>query len=91
VADRPSGLPPVKKPSSTDPDRPGLDRSRFCSDCGNEGRVVSNSNGVNVYCGPCKKHWPVSSRPFGGGDAASVPRGLSKHTWIEPEWDKATE
>ena len=62
-----------------------------CRACGQKGRTVSNSGGVNVYCNTCKTHWPISSAPLAKEVPLSQPRGLSKVTLVEPDWGIATE
>lgn len=62
-----------------------------CQKCGNPGRVVSNSNGVNVFCGPCKIHWPISSAPLAPTMPPIEGRGLKKRTLVDPDWNRAFE
>lgn len=62
-----------------------------CPDCNQEGRVVSNHLGKNVYCGPCKKRWPITSVARGERMTPTSPRPLSKETLVEPDWSKAFE
>jgi hypothetical protein len=66
-----------------------IDRARICRDCGNETRLVSNSEGIEAYCGPCKKHWPVASTPMETVSFPTTARGLSKQTLVEPDWNRA--
>jgi hypothetical protein len=66
-----------------------LDASRMCPKCNREGRVVSNYLGVNAHCGPCGIHWPVTNSPLHGETVGSTPRGLSKVTSVEPDWNIA--
>lgn len=37
-----------------------VDNLRNCRDCGQPARIVSNSNGLRAFCGPCKKDWAIS-------------------------------
>jgi hypothetical protein len=60
-----------------------------CPDCGQKGRTVTNSGGVNVFCNQCKKHWPISSTPRARELPVALPRGLSKQTLVEPDWSLA--
>jgi hypothetical protein len=101
----PKGLPPVKTGAETSAiaglveDRPrvvpggrnfpAINKARMCKTCGKEGRVITNSNGVFVKCHPCNSYWPVAPAIVGIGDAEVRPRGLSKETQVEPDWDKA--
>lgn len=80
-------LPPPVQEVSASP----LDSSRVCSKCGQEGRVVSNELGVNVFCNHCKTHWPVSMAKVQEGAVALMPRGLSKQTLVEPDTSIAFE
>jgi hypothetical protein len=66
-----------------------LDKSRKCPKCGKEGRIVSNNNGVNGFCGPCQIHWPVTNSPLRGEVPGSPQRGLHKETSVEPDWNIA--
>jgi len=70
---------------------PAIDRARFCPTCKQEARIVSNSSGIEAYCGPCHKHWPISCMPMVTVIAATFPRGLSKQTLVEPDWNRADE
>lgn len=87
---RPTGLPKAD-PTATPILKKTVDRTRHCKQCGQEGRVVSNSTGVNVYCGPCKIHWPISATPYSSGIPITGPRGLRKETIVEPDWNIADE
>lgn len=84
------GLPPVD-PRAALPETPAIDKARFCDVCGKEARIVSNSEGVEAYCGPCKRHWPISSTPLSIMLLPSLPRGLEKRVLVEPEWNRAFE
>lgn len=77
--------PPVPVPVNNDP----LAAARICPSCGKEGRVVSNHLGTNVFCGPCKRHWPIASGSKQEMIIPNLPRGLRKETRIEPDWDMA--
>lgn len=66
-----------------------IERARKCPKCGRDGRVVSNNCGVNVFCGPCKIHWPIANSPLQPELPLSVPRGLHKETRVEPDWSSA--
>lgn len=87
----PQALPSVKSEDSGSPS--GIDEAvrnaRICPSCGKEGRVVSNRLGVNVHCGPCKRHWPISNGPLRPESPACLPRGFSKQTHVEPNWSAA--
>jgi ribosomal protein L37AE/L43A len=60
-----------------------------CPKCGQKGRTVTNSSGVNVFCNKCKIHWPISSAPLAKEVPMSTPRGLRKETLVEPDWSMA--
>lgn len=66
-----------------------LRNMRLCPTCKREGRVVSNTLGVNVYCGPCKIHWPIANTPLLPEAPILMPRGISKQTHVEPDWNMA--
>jgi len=89
-----SGL-PVGKPSPDSQEEADLtsniDKSRFCPQCKKEGRVVSNYLGVNVHCQTCKRHWPITNSALRPEIPTSLPRGISKQTSVEPDWNKAFE
>lgn len=87
----PQNLPPVQERTSGRDAGfdSALQKARLCPGCGKEGRVVSNRLGVNVYCGPCKRHWPVTNGPLRPETPVSVPRGFRKQTLVEPNWDLA--
>jgi len=86
------GLPPVK-PSTDSMQETNLqnnfERARNCPKCGKPGRIVSNNCGVNVHCGPCKIHWPISNSPLRPETPGAAPRGLHKETSMEPDWNLA--
>lgn len=86
--DVPSGLPEPEKQKNENP----LDKARFCPKCGKEGRIVSNYLGVNVYCNPCKNVWAISA-PLNPVtiSPANIPRGLSKITLVEPDYNMADD
>lgn len=90
MSDFPKGLPEVD-PSISDERVSAFDKGRVCPSCksGKNVRIVSNASGVHAYCGPCKRHWPISSAPLGPQLPPELPRGLHKHTLVEPNWDKA--
>ena len=81
----PEGLPPIPKNFRTS----ALDRNRLCPKCEGEGRVISNGAGTSVFCNPCKFSWPISSTPFDNKQSLTTPRGLSKTTTEESDWDMA--
>jgi hypothetical protein len=63
---------------------------RMCQKCGREGRVVSNTNGIHIFC-QCGFNWPISSSAL-NPPAPMVPaRGLQKTTMVEPDWSRAEE
>lgn len=69
-----------------------VDAGRICPDCGQPARIVANSYGVQAYCGPCGKDWPISGpRAATVQDIAAIPRGLSKQTLVEPDFSIAYE
>ena len=84
------GLPPIDSSMKED-DRPALDKARYCPTCRREARIVSNTYGIEAYCGPCKKNWPISSTSNVLMTAPNLPRGLSKQTLVEPDWNRAQE
>lgn len=66
-------------------------RVRICDKCGKEAqRVAATGNGVAAYCA-CGHWWAISARSGGGALPMAPPRGLSKETLVEPDWDKAFE
>jgi hypothetical protein len=88
--ERSEGLPPVVDKSTPEADFDGaVDKARICPGCGREGRVVSNRLGVNVHCGPCKRHWPISNSPLQPDSPLTIPRELGKRTLVEPDWNLA--
>ena len=81
----PTGLPGVQAEDLT-----AAREARIkCPQCGQKGRTVSNSGGVNVYCNACKIHWPISGMPVAKHVPLTAPRGLSKETIVEPDWSMA--
>jgi len=101
IKQKPTGLPKPKTGPESLPEIPttpleavskldaNVDKARLCPKCGREGRVVSNRLGVNVHCGPCKIHWPITNSPLRPETPSAVPRGFSKHTLVEPDWNMA--
>jgi hypothetical protein len=92
MGDGPKSLPAVEGAASRE--QIGLtkfQKATVCDSCGQDGRVVSNRNGVTVYCGPCKKSWGISSAPLVQEVPATMERGLRKRTLVEPDWSKAQE
>lgn len=90
----PTGLPGVKPASRPIDDESldnAVDRSRMCPKCGKPGRIVSNHLGVIGHCGPCKFHWPITNGPLRPELPVSIPRGISKQTHVEPDWNFAFE
>ncbi len=89
--DGPQSLPAVESTNASPPSSldENMKNARICPSCGREGRVVSNRLGVNVYCGPCKRHWPISNGPLRPESPACLPRGFRKQTHVEPNWDAA--
>jgi len=87
----PPGLPSVR--SASQEEVAGLDtnirNARICPGCGREGRAVSNRLGVNVHCGPCKRHWPITNSALRPETSEALPRGFSKQTRVEPNWSIA--
>ena len=61
---------------------------RICTKCGREGRIVSNNNGVNVFC-KCGYHWPISAAAVNPAAPLMPSRGFHKTTLVEPDWDNA--
>lgn len=90
MSKEPSGLPPVRGRSDK---KPLFHRKEVvtCPKCGQKGRVVSNSLGVNVHCVKCKTHWPISSTPMVPVVPPTPPRGITKTVLVEPNWDIALE
>ena len=66
-----------------------IDGSRKCPKCGKTGRIVSNNNGVNGFCGPCQIHWPITNSPLRPEVPGAPMRGLHKETNVEPDWNIA--
>jgi hypothetical protein len=66
-----------------------IEANRKCPKCGKPGRVVSNNCGVNVFCGPCKIHWPIANSPLRPEIPGSPQRGLHKECSVEPDWNIA--
>jgi hypothetical protein len=83
----PGGLPPIKSSKT----KSALDRSRICPKCEKEGRVISNSTGLSVFCNPCKWSWPISSAALDPVLPMTPARGLERKTLAEPNWDMAYE
>lgn len=87
MSDKPGGLPPIPRGHG----RSTIDRNRICNKCGEEGRVISNSGGVSVFCNKCKFAWPVSGVALDSTLAVTPSRGVVKRTLVEPDWDLAYE
>jgi hypothetical protein len=89
-----SGL-PIEKPAPDSQEEEDLasniKRSRTCPTCGKNARIVSNYLGINAHCGTCRRHWPVANSALRPEVPSSLPRGLSKQTSVEPDWNKAFE
>jgi len=88
----PKGLPLVD-PTETIDETPAVrsEQAKICDKCGKKAyRVSSGAGGVAAYC-TCGHWWAISSRPVGGTLPVTPPRGLSKQTLVEPDWDKAFE
>jgi len=81
----PKGLPPVPRATGST----ALERNRLCPKCKEEGRTISNSLGLSVFCNKCKFSWPITSAPLDPKDELTEPRGLTKRTIVEPDWDMA--
>jgi hypothetical protein len=92
---KPTGLPVVNSHRAAHQENQ-IPNVRFCKKCREEGRgevegrVVSNSLGVNVYC-RCGYQWPISSAALAPAMPDTMPRGLRKETWVEPDWNLAFE
>lgn len=88
----PKGLPeadPTEELTQTAAVR--AEQTKICDKCGERAyRVASGMGGVTAYCS-CGHWWVISSRPIGGVLPVTPPRGLSKQTLVEPDWDKAFE
>jgi len=91
MSEMPKGLPPIDPSITEARTRSAIDAARICPHCksGKGVRIVSNSYGVHAHCGPCKRHWPISSAPLAPELPPEPPRGLHKETLVEPNWDKA--
>ncbi len=64
---------------------------RTCADCGNKNpRIASTNSGVTAYCS-CGKFWPIASGGLSRTLPETIPRGISKTTLVEPNWDIAFE
>jgi hypothetical protein len=63
---------------------------RICQKCGREGRVVSNHNGIHIFCF-CGFSWPISSTALNPSAPLVPVRGFSKVTMVEPDFNKAFE
>lgn len=87
----PSSLPPVQEVNKEEESHldANVDAARNCPKCKKPGRVVSNRLGVNVHCGPCKIHWPITNAPLRPETPSALPRGFSKRTMVEPDWNIA--
>jgi len=89
--DGPMSLPPVQEVDNTEESHldSNVRDARLCPKCNKPGRVVSNYLGVNVHCGPCKIHWPITNTAMRPEDPAVLPRGFQKRTAVEPDWNIA--
>jgi hypothetical protein len=90
----PSGLPAPQ--TSTTPVEDGalqtiLEKNKSCPQCGKPGRIASNYLGVNGHCAACKINWPITNSPLQPESPVNLPRGLSKQTAVEPDWNIAFE
>jgi len=85
---KPTHLPRPGAQAAGSPAQLAAKNVRICKSCGKEGRVVSNSVGVNVWC-QCGNRWPISSSPVAPPMVEQLPRGLSKQTLVEPDWELA--
>jgi hypothetical protein len=65
-----------------------IEGARRCTKCGKIGRVISNNHGVSVKC-VCGYRWPISSSALNPPVPMMPDRGFSKHTVVEPDWNKA--
>jgi hypothetical protein len=81
------GLPQVKNSAVNK----SIEQVRICDKCHQEGQVISNSSGINVFCNTCKRWWPISSTPLSASIPPQMGRGLSKMTWVEPDWNMADD
>lgn len=70
-------------------DLPVLEKGRVCPTCEGEARIVSNSNGVSGHCVKCKSSWPLSAASLRPSVPVATPRGISKQTLVEPDWNIA--
>jgi len=90
--DKLTGL-PESDPSAEYEETPAIqaEKVKICDKCGKRAtRVASNSGGVTAYCA-CGHWWAISTRPLANSMPMAPPRGLSKETLVEPDWDKAYE
>jgi len=88
----PKGLPEAD-PTEALAEAPAVrsERAKICDKCGERAyRVASGRGGVTAYCA-CGHWWAITSKPVGGTLPLEAPRGLSKQTLVEPDWDKAFE
>lgn len=88
MSDSPKGLPPPVHAKKGGHAR-AVDNARYCPDCGKEARIASNFAGVNAFCGPCKKRWPISSAALNPLPVPIPARGFHKETYVEPDWNMA--
>ena len=86
AAEPPQGLPPVKTDEA--PQLTGLDKARFCPDCGKEARILAGEFGSHAFCGPCKKDWPIGGPIPQSNFGMSIPRGTHKITLVDPDISK---
>lgn len=67
------------------------EQAKICDKCGERAsRVASTGSGVTAYCA-CGYWWAITARPLANSLPMAPPRGLSKETLVEPDWDKAYE
>jgi hypothetical protein len=86
----PEGLPEELPVVEAEARKTALDTARFCPTCKQEARINSNHLGVRAYCNNCRTDWPISG-PAILDLPASLPRGLSKQTLVEPDIQLAFE
>lgn len=85
MSNNPKGLPQPAQAVAAESSREAW---RFCSKCGAEARIVSNSNGRFGHCGPCKFRWSISLARPGQFEHAALPaREFTKQT-IVPQYSE---
>src|SRR5574337_1146500 len=68
------------------------DVSRICPSCGKEAsRIVSNLNGRQGYCGPCKVDWPIGPPVASIGLPIKGRNATGKQSVVQPDWNLAFE